>query len=729
MPNELTPPALTSCEREAIHAPGSIQPHGMMLVAAQDSLAVLHAAGDIEQRLGPVDWVGHPLRAIIGDTVAAEVRTLAESGTAGGFAGQLRASSGELLDVSARLSPPYVIVELEAASLEILPAAKAIDRLAAAAARFERTSSLAGLCDRAAIEFRLLTGFDRVMLYRILDDDAGKVLAEDRRDDLRSFLNHHFPGSDIPRQARALYVRNLLRVIPDAAYRPVALRPAWTAPAPLDMSDCSLRSVSPLHLVYLRNMGVKASASFSIVREGRLWGLIVCHHDTPRVLTYDVRAACRSLVGSLARQIRAKDEAESVRQRLRLRSSEDDIIALLSREGSLDEALSNHLDEIGRMMDGDGIAVLRGHELVTNGACPAPEEIRGLAAWLLADRSTPILSTSQLATLFPPAKDFERLSAGLLSITLSIDEPWLVLWFRAEQVEIVNWAGNPHKRDPLSPNAESRAAPPSPRASFEAWTETVRGRARSWSVPEVDAATRLRAALLDARQNRRVAELNRQLTRILQDKDLLLQQKEFLISEVNHRVQNSLSLVSSFLGLQDRRSNNPELHTALDEARRRITAVALVHRRLYRGHDVEVVDAARYIEELCADAFSFMGPDWALRVTLNLVPVLVSTDQAVTLGLVITELLINANKHAYAGAAGPIEVELIEDGHQFHVVVSDRGKGKGAAPKGFGSRVMDGLIQQLAARLTHADNDPGLRVTVTVPFQRTAMPGHALAED
>lgn len=724
MTGMLMTPILTSCERETIQAPGSIQPHGMLLVAAQDSLAILHAAGDIERRLGLTDWVGQKLDVLIGNALAAEVQALAGSGTGGGFIGQLRASSGEMLDVSAQLSPPYVIVELEAASIEVLPAAKAIDRLAAAAARLERTSSLATLCDRAAIEFRLLTGFDRVMLYRILDDDAGKVLAEDRRDDLRSFLNHHFPGSDIPRQARALYLRNLLRVIPDAAYRPVVLRPAWTAAAALDMSDCSLRSVSPLHLVYLRNMGVKASASFSIVRDGRLWGLIICHHDTPRSLTYDVRVACRSLVGSLARQIRAKDEAEGVRQRLRLRSSEDDIIALLSREGSLDEALSNHLNEIGRMMDGDGIAVLRGHELVTSGECPAPADIRGLAAWLLADRTTPILSTSQLATLFPPAKDFERLSAGLLSMTLSTDEPWLVLWFRAEQVEVVNWAGNPHKRDPLSP-----AAPLTPRASFEAWTETVRGRARNWSVPEVDAARRLRAALLDARQNRRVVELNRQLTRILQDKDLLLQQKEFLISEVNHRVQNSLQLVSSFLGLQDRRSNDPDLHIALDEARRRITAVALVHRRLYRGHDVEVVDAARYIEELCADTFSFMGPDWALRVTLNLEPVLVSTDQAVTLGLVITELLINANKHAYAGAAGPIEIELIEDGNQFHVVVSDRGKGKAATPKGFGSLVMDGLVHQLAGRLTHADNDPGLRVTVTVPFQRAAMPGHALADD
>lgn len=298
----------------------------------------------------------------------------------------------------------------------------------------------------------------------------------------------------------------------------------------------------------------------------------------------------------------------------------------------------------------------------------------------------------------------------MLAVTLSAEEPWVLIWFRAEEIETVNWAGNPHGSASPAPHIAL-----TPRASFDAWSETVRGRARTWSSPEISAAVRLRAALLDVQQSRRVRDLNRQLTAILQDKDLLLQQKEFLIGEVNHRVQNSLQLVSSFLALQAHASADQGLIVALGEARRRITAVALVHRRLYRGEKIDVVDLARYIEELCTETISFMGEDWARHLTLALSPMMISTDRAVPLGLVLTELLINANKHAYAGAPGPIDVELIEDHAAFRMIVSDKGTGAISTQKGFGSRVVDGLLQQLGGLVAYQGNHPGLRVVVTVP--------------
>jgi chemotaxis family two-component system sensor kinase Cph1 len=704
--------SLDLCSQEAIHTPGSIQPHGMMLVVEREGLSVLHAAGDIEGHLGVTGWQDLPLNALIGDRLCAKIVPMVEAEARGGFIGQLDDCAGDPLDVSVHLSGPFVIVELEVASAEAHPASYLLDRLAVAAAGFERAASLTILCDRAAVEFRSLTGFDRVMVYRFLDDGAGMVLAEDRRSDLPTFLNHHFPASDIPAQARALYLRNLIRVIPDVAYQPVALRPPSLSAVPLDMSDSGLRSVSPVHIQYLANMGVGASASVSIVKDNTLWGLIACHNDTPRSLTYDIRAACRSLAGSLSRQIKAKEEAEGYRQRIRLRSFEDEIVALLAREGSLDEALSNHLDEIGRMMTGDGVAVFRGRELVMNGICPSEGDIRALAQWLLERPVEPIFSTDRLSELYPPAKEFQASSGGVLAMTLSTEEPWLILWFRVELVRTVDWAGNPNKAGVLL-----RQGPLTPRTSFASWRETVRGRSRRWTLAETDAATRMRTALLEVRQNRRVRELNTQLTKILLDKDLLLQQKEFLIGEVNHRVQNSLQLVSSFLGLQARASDNTELNTALEEARRRLTAVALVHRRLYRGDQIEVVNAARYIEELCADTFSFMGQDWAQHLTLSLSPALVSTDRAITLGLVLTELLINSNKYAYHGNAGPIEIELIEDSTHLHLIVADRGSGRSSTRKGFGSRVLDALVAQLGGVLVRSDNLPGLRVAITVPIE------------
>ena len=712
----LTDTELSSCDREPIHIPGSIQPHGIMLVADLDTFLVEQAAGDVEPRLGILEWEGQPLGAMIGDDLVDRLGVLLKQEAAGGLVGQLRTSSGELLDVTAHRSANRAIVELEPASTDTTTSAFVLDRLAAAAAGFERAASLTILCERAAVEFRRMIGFDRVMIYRFLDDGAGRVMAEDKRADLHSFLHQHFPATDIPRQARDLYLRNLSRVIVDVDYTPAVLRGAGGGPPEaLDMSDSTLRSVSPIHLRYLANMGVKASASFSIVKDGVLWGLVACHNETPRPIPYDVRSACLALSGTLSQQIKAKEEAKTYRQRIRLRGFEDDMITLFSREGDLDEALAHHLAEIGRMMGGNGVAVLKGRELIKSGTCPDDGDIRGLAEWLLVRAAEPVFATDDLKHHYPPAMAFLAAASGILAVTLSTDDPWLLMWFRAEQIEIVNWAGNPHKSTEGEPKGSLN-----PRASFEAWAETVRGRSRAWSLPEVDAAKRLCVALLNVQQGRSLRELNRQLTKILQDKDVLLQQKEFLIGEVNHRVQNSLQLVSSFLSMQARESEAPELKAALEEARRRLTAVALVHRRLYRGDHIEVVDAARYIEELCVDAFSFMGEAWKPHLSLHLSPILISTDRAVILGLVLTELLINVNKYAYDGKEGPIGVELIEDRSHLRMIVADKGGGKVSVRRGFGTRIMEGLLGQLGGELTYDDNRPGVRVSVNVSLKAAA---------
>ena len=535
-------PDLTACDREPIHIPGAIQPHGLMLVADVDTQLIHFAAGDVERRLALTHWAGKPLATVLGAVLSLEAATLVAMDPEGGYVGRLRVPDGETFDVAAHLSAAYVVVELEPAAEEGLSASRVLDRVAAEAAGFERALSLLGVCQQAASAFRRLTGFDRVMIYKFLDDGAGKVLAEDKREDLGSFLNHHFPASDIPAQARALYLRNVVRVIPDVSYKPASLRPPSLELAELDMTDCSLRSVSPVHLRYLQNMGVDASASFSIIKDGCLWGLVACHSELPRSLTYDVRAACRSWVGSIARQIKSKEEAEALRQRIRLRSSEDDIVALLSRDGSLNGARFNHLDEIGRMLSADGMAVLRGRELVTAGLCPPDEQVLDLVGWIGQRSIEPIFYTDRLPSLYPPAVPFQSAVSGVLSIAVSAEEPWILLWFRADQLEVINWAGNPHKAKSAGENQAL-----TPRASFASWSQTVSGKAKAWSLPEVEAASRLRAALLESQQNRRMRDLNLQLTRILQDKDVLLQQKESSLAKLTTGCKIACSWSQVFL--------------------------------------------------------------------------------------------------------------------------------------------------------------------------------------
>ena len=511
---------LTACDREPIQTPGSIQPYGIMLVAEATTLRVRHVAGEVERRLGVDQWEGSDLARLIGPALAERIAAQAETGGAG-FVGTVQAASGEMLDVSVQRGAAYLLVELEPAPADPPLAAQTLAMLEAVASGFEQAGTLQGLCERAALEFRRLTGFDRVMVYRFLESEAGMVVAEDRRQDLHSFLNQHFPATDIPRQARVLYQRNLIRVIPDAAYQSAPVRPEWTETEPLDMSDSSLRSVSPIHLQYLANMGVRASASISIVTDGALWGLIACHHEAPRHLPLHIRATCRALAGVQARQIKAKEAAEGYRQRIRLRSFEDDVVALLAREGSLDQALANHLRELGAIF-GDGVAVLRGDELIQGGVTPEASAIRALASWVLHRGGGAVYATDALSQPYPPAQAFRDYGSGLLAITLSSEEPWLLMWSRVEHVEVINWAGNPHRhsdRPDDAGGADDPAAMLTPRASFAAWQETIRGRARRWTLPEIDAAARLRASLLEIRQNRHMRELNHHLTALLQDKD------------------------------------------------------------------------------------------------------------------------------------------------------------------------------------------------------------------
>jgi len=706
-------PDLALCAREPIHIPGAIQPHGLLLVADPDDLRVSHVAGDAERWLGRSEWLGTPLDQLLGEDVATAARRAA--------AGErcaidcLTLPSGATASVLLHRSGRHLAIEVESGSSAGASLAM-LTELETISLAFEQCTGRQELFDAAAAEVQRVTGFSRVMVYRFLDDGAGVVLAESRSGEQHSFLNHHFPATDIPAQARALYVRNRIRVIPDVDYRPAPLQPAWSGPEPLDMSDCALRSVSPVHVQYLKNMGVAASASLSIVLNGALWGMIACHHHAPRTLPPAVRAHCRLLAGTLARQIAAREENEAVRERVRLRSYEDDVVALLSREGALDHAISNHLGHFMRMLGSDGVAVLRGSELVQGGRCPQPETVRRLAHWAIERSSATAFATARLGEHLTLEEPDAALAAGLLAVTLSTSEPWVVLWFRADRGQVVSWAGNPHKSLELS-----AAGALSPRSSFAAWNEIVRGRAVAWTLPEIEAATRLREAVMTLWQHRRIRDLNKDLLTTLEDKEQLLRQKEYLIGEVNHRVQNSLQLVSSFLALQARSSGDAGFRAAVDEARQRIRAVSLVHRRLYKSEQVEAIDVARYLEELLGELIGFIGPEWAGLLQSDLQPVMLPNDRAVALGLIVTELVINANKYAYPEGRGPIRIRLTQDRQMLHLVVADEGRGRRTARKGFGSRMLDGLVGSLHGTLEYEDAKPGTRAVLAMPLAaRTA---------
>ena len=693
---------LTPCDREPIHLSGAVQPHGIMLVADPKTMRVVAGAGAIEDLLTP-EWLGRDLSELLAQDVAA----LADAAPMGP-GGTVLAAPVAGLDVALHRSGPWLIAELEPAGEETRSAAATLGWLDAITAGFERAGTLKALCERAATAFRALTGFDRVMIYRFLDDEAGCVVGEDRDPALSSFLHHHFPATDIPRQARALYVRNRTRVIPDVHYVPAPLRPAGFEG--VDLSDVAIRSVSPVHVEYLQNMGVEASASISIVKDGLLWGLVACHNMTPRTMSRSIRAAAAAMASALARQILAKEEAEAYRGRLALRSEEDALRPLLFQDGDLLKILGRRVEEVRRMLDADGLVLIRDQTVIASGVVPADEDVLDLVRALSLREEAMPFATRELAAEWHGARSFGAIT-GVLA--LRIDDRHVMMWLRVEQIEEIEWAGNPHKAVPHDPDVTLH-----PRASFESWHETVRGRARRWTLEQIEGVGRLRRLLREARASNELRRLNQELERASADKDALLVQKDLLMREVDHRVQNSLQLVSSFLAIQARDAGPGAVADQLREARSRLSAVALVHRRLYSDDQIETIDLSRYIGELIEDMKASLGDEWGRHMSLSLAPVLIPTDRAVNIGLIAAELVINATKYAYpAQDGGPIEIVLEQYRNRLRLIVADQGVGKKGDGEGFGSRMMRAVIQRIDGQVEYLDNDPGLRAVLTAPIE------------
>ncbi|WP_294327842.1 histidine kinase dimerization/phosphoacceptor domain -containing protein [uncultured Sphingomonas sp.] len=694
---------LTICDREPIHIPGAIQPHGMLLIVDPAEGVIVGGAGDVASLLG-ADWLGGTILDLIGEAGLAILRSTVAGPVVLGTTGQTT------LSVIASREGRFWLIELEPTAPGEPGTDDALTWIEQGGEEFSRAVDLDDLTARAASIFARLTGFDRVMIYRFLDDDSGKVVAERHAPDIHGFLNHHFPASDIPRQARALYIRNRVRVIPNASYTPapiIGLDPTLSA---VDLSNVGVRAVSPIHVQYLRNMAVAASASVSIIKDGMLWGLVACHHRSPRNLSYLQRKTCELIAASLAQQIGAKEEAAEYRERLRLRTAEDALAQRFAQEYDPDQLSALIGSDLQRLLRADGFVLQRGPMRYSSGHVPPPEAISDILQWVRAQGNI-LLHTAALEHRLPAAHAYRDMASGLLAITLSADEPVVLLWFRAETLQTIQWAGNPHKAVEQEPDR-----PLTPRASFAAWSEEIRGRALPWSPAEIEAAHRLSRLLFDARQRRRISELNRELTRAVTDKDALLAQQETLIKEVNHRVQNSLQLVVAFLAMQANAENDETLTRHLGEAQRRLSAVALVHRRLYSEDTVTVIDLGRYIEDLLAEMQSSMGDEWTGRLTMDLAPLLISADAAVQVGLVLVELVINAQKYAYGGKPGPIAITLEKVRNRFRLTVADRGQGRTGNRTGFGTRMLGAMVKRLDGTIEESDNAPGLRFTVSAPI-------------
>ncbi|HVJ39229.1 MAG TPA: ATP-binding protein [Stenotrophomonas sp.] len=516
MPSDITLTArlgLSDCAREPIHAPGAIQPYGLLLILDPlDWVVRERAVARIEliEQFG--DPLGRPLDEVFGGALAGWRPAIEQLGPDTSlFLGTLALGTAGVHHAVAHRAESQVLVELEApvpgepGSLEDL-----YPTIRQFMGEIEKATCIAELCAIASEHVRALTKFDRTLIYQFDANWNGVVVAESRNDRLPSYLDLRFPESDIPAQARELYRRNRVRLIADCDYEPVPLvRAAGQADAaPTDLSASALRSVSPVHLQYMRNMGTGASMSVSLIREGRLWGLISCHNREPRRVPYHVRTACEFVGQILALQIALKERALAVEERIDRRAIQLRLLARMAGDQNFMAALGRDPDSLMALTRANGVAIVHRGECVMLGACPSQPQILGLVHWLThVHPGEEVFSTEQLPAAWPDAEAFSEQASGVLAISISQLHDSFVLWFRPEVIRTVRWGGDPRSKQ--------QATALSPRTSFEAWKQTVHQQSLPWDEVDRDAALELRGAIVDIvlRRAEEMAELNEQLVR------------------------------------------------------------------------------------------------------------------------------------------------------------------------------------------------------------------------
>jgi diguanylate cyclase (GGDEF)-like protein len=487
---------LSNCAREPIHIPGLIQPHGLLLVLDEDGLIIRQASENSLElvNIPPGDLVDHSLDEFLGPDQCGQLWVILQSDDL------IRANplklrlpdrpEGRAFNVLVHRVDGEVIFEAEPIQSEKLGDFQSYYHdVLLATTRIQTTESEGTLCQVAADEVRRIIGYDRVMVYRFDADWNGQVIAESRDDRVAtSYLGLHFPASDIPEQARRLFTINRVRCIPDVGYTPIGLFRGGRAfpDSPLDMSRSGLRSVSPMHLEYLRNMGVGATLTVSLRRNGKLWGLVACHHYQPRLVCPERRLTCAFLGQIIEAQLNIREEGAERAYRVRTSAIQVRFLDLLTQASSLN-GLAKDPTSVLDFVDAQGAAIVEGMKCTLLGQTPDEAEIPGLIYMMISSLDQGVYATNSLSASYSRAANFKDVASGMLGLEISRERGHYLLWFRPEVVRTVNWAGNPEK-PVIFENGTARLHP---RKSFDRWKKSVTNQSLRWKPGEVAAVIEL----------------------------------------------------------------------------------------------------------------------------------------------------------------------------------------------------------------------------------------------
>lgn len=583
-----TPVTLANCEDEPIHLPGAIQPHGALIALSSEG-RVLSRSANLEKVVGFDMPPGtQPNSELLGSGTI----DLIIEGLAGDEHWVNSVESillGRLFDVVAHRYQSVLYLELEprrTASASFSQFALYAQRIIS---QMQSRHDIDSLLSRVTDEIRNMTGFDRVMAYRFRPDLSGEVVAEARRGDLESYLGQRYPASDIPAQARLLYIQNPIRLIADVAYAPSPLVPGLNPMTgkPFDMSFSSLRSVSPIHCEYLTNMGVRASMSVSIVVGGKLWGLFSCHHMAPKTMAHPLRMSFQ-VISQVCSALVERLEHNQATQTLKRASEQQQALILLARDSEdLVAALSGQPHNIAALIPCDGAAVVMSGRTQSIGG-QFDLICRQVIEHLEREGQHEIFHTDHWQSV--DAQGQPDGYCGVLAVRFHRQESGWIIWLRKEEINHVRWGGKPEKIVKVGPSGPRLT----PRGSFEAWEEVVRGHSPSWTDTEIEIAEKLRRDLVELCLSR-ASEIDGMRQR--------------LIAMLGHDLRNplqSISMAAAMLSSSEIRDTELRKHISHSSGRmERLISQILEMSRLQSGLGIPVnrvdTDLSALVQSIVAE--------------------------------------------------------------------------------------------------------------------------------
>ena len=698
---------LTNCDREPIHLLGAIQPIGCLFAVSTDWL-VSRVSANVEQLFGkaPCDIIGHPMSDLFtGEAIHSLRNRLALLRGPDAVERLFRCDlTGDerAFDVAVHMSGGSIVIEVEPSSERNYGDATGTVR--GMIARLDQAGDLNNFFNEGARQVRALTGFDRVMVYRFDDDGSGHVVAESVRSGLGTFLGLHYPASDIPKQARELYKRSLLRVITDIDSDPVPITPALDErKQPLDLSLSVLRSVSPIHIEYLRNMGVKASMSISIIVDNELWGLIACHHYAPRCPSFERRSVAELFAQMFAMRIEGRLRTLTVEYERRARDISDQLLGAVASDETLLKDPQWLSDILTHAIPADGVGVWINGNYAFSGLTPDTAGFATIVRTLNSAAAGKIFATDKISDLVPGSERFAGVAAGMLSIPISRSPRDYVVLFRQERIRSVRWAGDPHKPVEFGPNGPRLT----PRQSFEEWKELVEHKSEPFTPSEVRVAETLRATLIEV-----VLRLSDEAH---VERQAATDRQELLIAELNHRVRNILSLIRGLI-----RQSKPTDGTSLEEF------VKLIDGRVHalaRAHNQITDDQwgpAPFKQLVDAEVAAFLSGQQD-RVGTSGEPILLKPQAYSTMALVTHELVTNSAKYGSLSDSGRVDIEWTLDNHGALVIDWQESGGPTVKPptrKGFGRTIIEHSVPYDLGGEAELHYDPeGFRARFVIPAQ------------